>query len=102
MYPTSADESIYPIADESMSADESLACLDGEIMLASEATIPATDEGLIRGDGAFEVIRIYDGRPFAMEEHFARLERSAANIRLPLDLESGDHLFGVHAQLYNF
>ena len=27
------------------------------IMLASEATIPATDEGLIRGDGVFEVIR---------------------------------------------
>jgi branched-chain amino acid aminotransferase len=71
-----------------MSTDASLACLDGEIMLACEAMIPATDEGLIRGDGVFEVIRIYDGVPFAIEEHFARLERSAANIRLPLDLES--------------
>jgi len=65
-----------------------LASLDGDIMPADEASIPATDEGLIRGDGVFEVIRVYDGRPFAMEEHLARLERSAANLRLPLDLEA--------------
>ena len=32
-----------------------------------EATIPVTDEGLMRGDGVFEVIRVYDGRPFALE-----------------------------------
>lgn len=66
----------------------SLASLDGEIMPAAEATIPATDEGLIRGDGVFEVVRIYDGVPYAFDEHLARLQRSAANIRLPLDLEA--------------
>jgi branched-chain amino acid aminotransferase len=66
----------------------SLASLDGEIMPAAEAMIPATDEGLIRGDGVFEVIRVYDGRPFAFEEHMLRLERSASNLRLPLDLEA--------------
>jgi branched-chain amino acid aminotransferase len=67
--------------------EQSLASLDGEIMPASEATIPAGDDGLIRGDGVFEVIRVYDGRPFAFEEHMQRLERSAGNLRLPLDLE---------------
>jgi branched-chain amino acid aminotransferase len=66
----------------------SLASLDGEIMPAGEATIPATDEGLLRGDGVFEVIRVYDGRPFALEEHLLRLERSAGNLRLPLDVEA--------------
>jgi branched-chain amino acid aminotransferase len=65
-----------------------MASLDGELMLAAEATIPATDEGLLRGDGAFEVIRVYEGRPFAFEEHLARLERSAANLRLPVDVEA--------------
>src|SRR5919112_1359346 len=59
-----------------------LACVDGSVMPAGEATIPATDEGLLRGDGAFEVIRVYDGRPFAVPEHLDRLERSAANLRL--------------------
>jgi branched-chain amino acid aminotransferase len=66
----------------------SLASVDGEVMLAAEATVPATDEGLLRGDGVFEVIRVYDGRPFALEEHLGRLERSARNLRLPLDLEA--------------
>jgi branched-chain amino acid aminotransferase len=70
------------------SSPGSLASLDGDVMLASEAMIPATDEGLIRGDGAFEVIRLYDGRPFALDRHLARLARSAANLRLPLDLEA--------------
>jgi len=70
------------------SSPSSLASLDGVLMLASEATIPATDEGLIRGDGVFEVIRLYEGRPFALDRHLARLERSATNLRLPLDLEA--------------
>ncbi|MGH2858244.1 MAG: aminotransferase class IV [Solirubrobacteraceae bacterium] len=72
----------------SPSGTGSLASLDGQIMAAAEATIPATDEGLIRGDGVFEVVRVYDGRPYAFDEHLARLQRSAANIRLPLDLEA--------------
>jgi branched-chain amino acid aminotransferase len=59
-----------------------LACVDGRTLPAEEATIPATDEGLLRGDGVFEVIRVYDGRPFALVDHLDRLERSAAGLRL--------------------
>ena len=47
--------------------------------------IPAADDGLLRGDGVFEVIRLYAGRPFALEEHLDRLERSAAALELPID-----------------
>jgi branched-chain amino acid aminotransferase len=67
---------------------ESLASLDGEIMPAAEAAIPATDDGLLRGDGVFEVIRVYDGKPFALDDHLARLSRSAANLRLEVDAEA--------------
>lgn len=65
-----------------------LASVDGSITLASEAKVPATDAGLLRGDGVFEVIRVYEGKPFALDEHLKRLERSALNLRLPLDLEA--------------
>jgi branched-chain amino acid aminotransferase len=60
-----------------------LGSVDGRIGPAAELTIPATDEGILRGDGVFEVIRVYDGIPFALTEHLDRLERSGANLRLP-------------------
>jgi branched-chain amino acid aminotransferase len=60
-----------------------LASLDGRVAPADDTRVPATDEGLLRGDGAFEVIRVYDGRPFALVEHLDRLELSAGNLRLP-------------------
>ncbi len=59
-----------------------LACLDGTVTPATEAMIPVVDEGFIRGDGVFEVIRVYDGRPYKLTEHLDRLERSTANLRL--------------------
>src|SRR5437870_2366004 len=59
-----------------------LACLDGRIGPAAEAAVPATDPGLLRGDGVFEVIRVYAGRPFALADHLDRMERSHANLRL--------------------
>jgi branched-chain amino acid aminotransferase len=65
-----------------------LACLDGAVMPAADAVVPATDEGLLRGDGVFEVLRLYGGRPFALDEHLERLGRSAANLRLPIELDA--------------
>jgi branched-chain amino acid aminotransferase len=65
-----------------------LAILDGTVTEASQAQIPATDDGLLRGDGVFEVIRLYGGRLFAFEDHLTRLGRSAANMRLPIDLDA--------------
>ncbi len=59
-----------------------LACLDGVTAAAGETTIPVTDAGFLRGDGAFEVIRVYAGRPFALDEHLERMRQSAANLRL--------------------
>lgn len=69
-------------------ADVFLASLDGRIAPAEETVIPATDDGLLRGDGVFEVIRLYDGRPFALAEHLDRLAESARNLRLPLDRQA--------------
>jgi branched-chain amino acid aminotransferase len=62
-----------------------LASVDGAIGDAAAATIPITDEGLLRGDGVFEVVRIYAGHAFAWDEH---LRRSAGNLRLELDVNA--------------
>ena len=64
-----------------------LACLDGEVVDASEARLPVTDEGLLRGDGVFEVVRLYGTTPFALDDHLRRMERSAANLRLEVETD---------------
>jgi branched-chain amino acid aminotransferase len=61
---------------------DELASLDGLIAPSAETAIPVTDDGFIRGDGVFEVIRVYDGVPFALDDHLVRLERSTTNLRL--------------------
>ncbi len=65
-----------------------LACIDGQLVPEAQAVIPVTDQGLLRGDGAFEVVRLYGGQPYALEAHLARLESSAAGLRLPLDSDA--------------
>jgi branched-chain amino acid aminotransferase len=64
---------------------EELASVDGNITPTAEATVGLKDDGLYRGDGAFEVIRLYGGKPFALTDHLDRLERSGAAIQLEFD-----------------
>lgn len=65
-----------------------LAVVDGTVLPADEATIGVTDLGLLRGDGVFEVIKVYDGRPFAVDDHLRRMATSAQNLRLEIDLNA--------------
>jgi branched-chain amino acid aminotransferase len=71
------------MAHDTATKTAELGALDGRIAPSDELTIPVTDEGLLRGDGVFEVIRVYDGTAFALTDHLDRLERSGANLRLP-------------------
>jgi branched-chain amino acid aminotransferase len=60
--------------------------LDGQVLPLAEATVPVTDEGLLRGDGAFEVVRLYAGLPFALDDHMRRMARSCETLMLETDL----------------
>jgi branched-chain amino acid aminotransferase len=62
-----------------------LASVDGVVGPTATATIALKDDGLYRGDGVFEVIRIYDGRPFRLADHLDRLTRSASSLELTFD-----------------
>lgn len=50
----------------------------------SDGRLDVLDSAIIRGDGCFESIRVYEGEPFQVERHLARLDRSAAMLELPL------------------
>lgn len=58
--------------------------VDGELCDEREARISPFDHGLITGDGVFETLRAYDGRPFATTRHLERLTRSAAGLGLEI------------------
>lgn len=53
-----------------------LAYVNGEIMPIEKAMVPIEDRGYQFGDGVYEFIASYAGRPFMLEEHLARLQRS--------------------------
>lgn len=64
--------------------------LNGEFVPYERALIHVEDRGNVFADGIYEVIRFYRGRPFEIELHLDRLERSAAAIRLPLPMERSE------------
>src|SRR3954469_19855769 len=57
--------------------------LNGELGNIRDAKVSVLDRGFIFGDGLYEVVPAYDGRPFRFNEHMARLERSLAELRIP-------------------
>jgi branched-chain amino acid aminotransferase len=48
-----------------------------------QATIAATDHGVVVGDGVFESLKVTEAGPFAVQRHLNRLSRSAAAMGLP-------------------
>jgi D-alanine transaminase len=56
------------------------AWLNGAFLPLAEARISPLDRGFLFGDAVYEVLPVYDGRPFLFTEHCARLERSLAEI----------------------
>lgn len=59
--------------------------IGGVIGAPEELKVSALDRGFLYGDSVYEVVRTYEGVPFAFREHLARLSRSAERlgIRLP-------------------
>jgi branched-subunit amino acid aminotransferase/4-amino-4-deoxychorismate lyase len=51
--------------------------INGRIVAADRATVPALDPAVQIGSGLFEVMRAYEGEPFLLDRHLARLRRSA-------------------------
>lgn len=65
-----------------------IANINGESMPLADAKVSALDRGFLFGDAVYEVLRIYRGKPWLMDEHMARLVRSLEAIRIRgIDLE---------------
>lgn len=63
-----------------------LAYVNGNFLPLAEATVSVEDRGFQFGDGVYEVIAVYSGRPFLLDRHMRRLQTSLAAINIPHDL----------------
>ena len=61
--------------------------INGETIPFADARVGIEDRGFQFADGVYEVIRLYRGRPFTLDEHLARLEKSASGIKIPVPLD---------------
>ncbi|MHB8746449.1 MAG: D-amino acid aminotransferase [Gammaproteobacteria bacterium] len=56
--------------------------LNGVFLPIEQACVPVLDRGFLFGDGVYEVIPVYGGNLFRLEEHLQRLDHSLAGIRI--------------------
>jgi len=65
-----------------MIPNDSLCYLNGNYVPLGSASIPVLDRGFIFGDGIYEVVPVYHKRPFRLEQHLGRLQRSLTEVRI--------------------
>ena len=58
--------------------------IDGNFVQDDEAKIPITDRSFLYGDGCFEGIGVYKGRIPHLDDHIARMFRSARMLRIEM------------------
>lgn len=58
--------------------------LNGNFIPLSQAKVSVMDRGFLFGDGVYEVIPVYNGRLFLLEEHLQRLQYSLDSIYMTL------------------
>ena len=68
--------------------------LNGEFIPKDEAKISVADRGFLLADGVYEVTPFYEGVPFSLDRHLARLHRGLEWMRIPFDV-------GVLEEIHN-
>jgi len=60
-----------------------IAWVNGRIINEEEPCLSVRERGFLYGDGLFETVRVYRGRPFAWERHLARLAAGCERLGMP-------------------
>ena len=61
---------------------EGVAFMDGAYLPIGQASIPITDWGFTRSDVTYDVVHVWDGAFFRLDDHLDRFEASCASLRL--------------------
>jgi len=70
--------------------------IEGRLVSACEGRVSAFDRGLLHGDGVYETVRVYAGKPFMLDAHLRRMAHGCSAIGLTApdakDIEEGVRL----------
>jgi D-alanine transaminase len=82
-----------------VASTEPIVYINGEYLPQSQASVSVLDRGFLFGDGVYEVIPVFAGKPLRMNEHLERLQRSMDRVSLksPLTQQEWEEIF--HALL---
>src|SRR6266478_1503384 len=75
-----------------------LVFLDGQFVPEQEAVVSVFDRAFLYGDGLFETIRVFNGKPFRWQQHLERLLQGAEFLKIQPPF-APDSLTGFAAQL---
>jgi len=78
-----------------VAASEPVVYINGEYLPQSQATVSVLDRGFLFGDGVYEVIPVFAGKPLRLTEHLDRLQRSMHRVSLknPLTQQEWEEIF---------
>ncbi len=61
--------------------------MNGEFINISEARIPILDWGFLRSDATYDVVHVWKGQFFRLDEHIDRFFESTKRLRMPCSIE---------------
>src|SRR5688572_3558291 len=56
--------------------------LNGQFLTDGQAVVSVGDRGFMYGDGLFETMRVFNGKPFRMAQHLERMVRGADFLKI--------------------
>ena len=66
------------------------AWIEGEIVDISQAKIPILDWGFLRSDATYDVVHVWKGRFFRLDEHIDRFYESTKSLRMPCSIKRSE------------
>jgi aminodeoxychorismate lyase len=58
--------------------------MNGQFLTEGRAVVPVSDRGFMYGDGLFETMRVFNGKPFRMAQHLERMVRGADFLKIKM------------------
>src|SRR5438552_1381677 len=69
--------------------------LDGKFVPEAEAVVSVFDRCFLYGDGLYEAIRLYQGKPFRWRQHFERLRFGANDLKIAIPFSADSLIAGL-------